>query len=132
MPHVDFYIGATVSAMNVLHILDFHKEWTELGLIAAKDLNVNVCQSPEWYRVDIFPEDFKKNVIVPAYEEHIKWLEPQDPLNRATNGYRAVLNFINNQDLTRNWDRFVEEINKLDKLRNENFWETFPEFKPLL
>ena len=35
VPHVDFYISATVSAMNVLHVLDFHREWTELGLIQA-------------------------------------------------------------------------------------------------
>ena len=67
VPHVDFYVSATVSAMNVLHVLDFHREWVELGLIKAKDFNINICQSPEWYRVDIFPEKFKHEVVIPAY-----------------------------------------------------------------
>jgi sulfatase maturation enzyme AslB (radical SAM superfamily) len=60
VPHVDFYISATVSAMNVLHVLDFHREWVDLGLIDAKDFNINICQSPEWYRIDILPEKFKQ------------------------------------------------------------------------
>jgi len=108
VPHVDFYISATVSAMNVLHVLDLHREWTELGYIQAKDFNVNLCQSPEWYRIDIFPEDFKRDVIVPAYEQHIAWLTPQDSLRRATNGFRSTLNFLNSSDQSHLWPRFVE------------------------
>ena len=127
VPHVDFYINATISAMNVLHVLDFHREWTELGLIKAKDFNVNLCQSPEWYRVDILPEQFKKDVIVPAYKKHIEWLEPQDKLQRATSGYKSLVNLLTAQDASHLLPRFKEEIKKLDNIRNENFWNTFPE-----
>jgi organic radical activating enzyme len=131
VPHVDFYISATVSAMNVLHVLDLHREWTELGYIQAKDFNVNLCQSPEWYRIDIFPEDFKRDVIVPAYEQHIAWLTPQDSLRRATNGFRSTLNFLNSSDQSHLWPRFVEECAKLDRVRQEDFWTTFPELAGL-
>lgn len=133
VPHVDFYVSATVSSMNVLHVLDFHKEWTEQGLIQAKDFNVNICQSPEWYRIDIFPEWFKKEVIEPAYRKHIEWLTPLDPLKRATTGFNSALNLMNNSNSNKeHFNRFIVEIAKLDKIRNENFWETFPEFKELL
>ena len=131
VPHVDFYIGATVSSMNVLHVLDFHKSWTELGLIKAKDFNVNICQSPIWYRADIFPKDFKRDVITPAYEQHIAWLDPQDGLRRATNGFKSMLSFINGNDASEKWPSFIEETKKLDTIRNENFWATFPEFAEL-
>jgi len=131
VPHVDFYVSPTVTAMNVLHVLDFHRSWTEQGLIKAKDFNVNICQSPEWYRVDIFPEQFKREVIIPAYEQHIAWLEPQDNLRRATNGYRSALKFLTSQDQHYHWPRFVEEIEKLDRVRDENFWALFPEFESL-
>ena len=131
VPHVDFYISATISAMNVLHVLDFHREWTELGLINAKDFNVNICQSPEWYRVDIFPEEFKRDVIVPAYEQHIAWLKPQDNLKRATNGIRSTLNLLKSTDQSHLWPRFVEECAKLDAVRQEDFWATFPELASL-
>jgi radical SAM protein with 4Fe4S-binding SPASM domain len=180
VPHVDFYISSTVSSMNVLHVLDFHKEWTNLGLISAKDFNINLCQSPEWYRPNIFPNWFKEQVIKPKYEEHISWLEPQDTLKRATNGYKSLLSFImsNNSDRdveiheheyntlkgsdwptweefqegkasclpainkeiqeftnsikdTKRFSEFEKQIEKLDIVRNENFWEIFPELKVL-
>jgi sulfatase maturation enzyme AslB (radical SAM superfamily) len=131
VPHVDFYISATVSAMNVLHVLDFHREWTELGLIEAKDFNVNICQSPDWYRADILPEKFKREVVIPAYERHIEWLEPQDQLQRATNGFKSALNFILANDRSDLLPRFREEVNKLDDIRNENFWNIFPELNEL-
>jgi radical SAM protein with 4Fe4S-binding SPASM domain len=131
VPHVDFYVSSTVSAMNVLHVLDFHKEWTRLGLVEAKDWNINICQSPEWYRIDVFPEEFKQRVIYPAYKEHIAWIDPQDTLRRATTGYQSLLSLMQGNDGTKHWPRFVEEINLLDNLRNENFWTTFPEFAEL-
>ena len=132
VPHVDFYISSTVSSMNVLHVLKFHRKWVEKGLIKPKDFNVNICQSPEWYRIDLFPTWFKEQVIYPAYEEHIAWLEPQDDLQRATTGFKSLLNMMKANDASEHWPRFVEETTKLDNIRNENFWELFPEFKPLL
>jgi radical SAM protein with 4Fe4S-binding SPASM domain len=131
VPHVDFYVSSTVSSMNVLHVLDFHKEWTRLGLIRAKDWNINICQGPEWYRIDIFPEEFKQNVIYPAYEKHLEWLEPQDNLKRATSGFKSLVNMMKSTSNEKEWNKFKVEIYKLDKLRNENFWELFPEFKDI-
>lgn len=131
VPHVDFYISATVSVMNALHILDFHREWTDLGLIKAQDFNVNILQGPEWYRIDILPEDFKKNVVTPAYEKHIKWLEPQDRLKRATNGFKSLVNFMNSTDNHHEWQKFKKEVYVLDRIRDENFWEVFPELKEI-
>lgn len=129
VPHVDFYIAATISNMNVLHILDFHKEWVDLGLVQPKDFNFNICQGPEWYRIDTLPKSFKENVVKPAYEEHIEWLEPQDKLERATNGYRSAINFMMAEDKSNLWERFLTETKKLDNLRNEDFFNIFPELK---
>lgn len=131
VPHVDFYVSSTVSSMNVLHVLDFHKEWTALGLIKAKDWNINICQGPNWYRTDIFPTWFKEKVIYPAYETHLEWLRPQDDLTRATVGYESMLNLMRATDATQHWNLFRTECAKLDTLRNENFWDTFSELKQL-
>jgi radical SAM protein with 4Fe4S-binding SPASM domain len=178
VPHVDFYVSATVSAMNVLHVLDFHKEWVELDLIKAKDFNVNLCQSPAWYRPNIFPQWFKEQAIIPKYIKHLDWLEPLDSLQRATNGYKSLLNFISTTNaeveiykfdyesfkgedwpswkdflegtrtknsiindeieefikLTKQVNEFKEfkiQVEKLDAIRNENFWKVFPELNEL-
>jgi radical SAM protein with 4Fe4S-binding SPASM domain len=127
VPHVDFYVSATISAMNVLHVLDFHKHWVEEGLINAKDFNVNILQGPEWYRVDIFPEHIKQDIIIPSYKNHIEWLKPLDSLNRATTGFEGVINFMTSVDRSFDWPKFKQEVYVLDRLRKESFWNTFPE-----
>lgn len=131
VPHVDFYISSTVSVMNVLHVLDFHREWCDLGLIRPKDFNVNICQGPEWYRIDVIPEWFKRDVIEPAYRAHLEWLKPQDNLERATNGFESAINFMLAQDNGKYWPRFIIETAKLDTIRNESFWNTFTELAPI-
>lgn len=131
VPHVDFYVSSTVSIMNVLHVLDFHREWVELGLIEAKDWNVNICQSPEWYRIDVLPEKFKNEVVIPAYEKHVAWLEPLDNLNRATTGYKSLINLMKSSDASDKWVLFCNQTSKLDSVRGENFWEVFPELSKL-
>ena len=131
VPHVDFYISATVSTANVLHVLDFHREWTDLGFIQAKDFNVNICQGPEWHRIDILPEQFKREVVEPAYRKHLEWLRPQDKLERATNGFESAINFMMTKDNSQHWDKFVTETAKLDGVRNENFWQVFTELSTL-
>lgn len=131
VPHVDFYISATVSSLNVLHVLDFHKEWSELGYIHPKDFNVNICQDSKWYRTDIFPKWFKDDYLTPAYQKHIEWLEPIDTLKRATTGFKSALNFINAVDNSDEWQRFLDETAKLDNVRNESFWDVCTEYQPL-
>ena len=131
VPHVDFYISATVSTMNALHVLDFHREWSELGLISPKDFNVNICQGPDWYRIDCFPESFKRNVVLPAYHDHIAWLKPKDSLERATSGFTAATKFMMDQDRSAHWNTFLTETEKLDQLRSEDFWSIFDEYRDL-
>lgn len=130
VPHVDFYIAATVSSMNALHVPDFHREWVELGLIKAKDFNINVCQGPEWYRADILPSSIK-NQINSKYEKHLEWLEPQDSLKRATLGYKGLLNFINSKNSENLIPRFLKEVSLLDQTRSEDFFQVFPELLEL-
>ena len=69
--------------------------------------------------------------MIPAYEAHIAWLEPQDPLQRATNGFKSALNFIRANDRSELLPKFREEVIKLDTIRNENFWKVFPELNEL-
>lgn len=130
VPHVDFYISATISSMNALHIPDFHREWTDLGLIKAKDFNVNVCQGPNWYRADILPPSIK-NKLTEKYNQHLEWLVPIDPLKRATSGFKGFINFVNANNAEQLIPKFLNEIKMLDDTRGESFFEVFPELQEI-
>jgi MoaA/NifB/PqqE/SkfB family radical SAM enzyme len=129
-PNVDFYISATVSIYNVLHVCDFHKEWVELGLIKPQDFNINILQSPDDLRIDALPIEIKQQVRQ-RVEQHIAWLEPQDQLARATTGFRAMLTFMESAEQQSLLPKFFEKTFRLDNLRNESFYDTFPELKGL-
>ena len=129
-PNVDFYVSSTVSMLNVLHISDFHREWVESGLLRPMDWNINILQHPGRYRVDVLPQHLKEQARS-KIEEHIEWLKPLDSLTRATTGYQGIINFMQQQDNSSQLPDFFRTNNLIDQVRNENFFEIFPELQDL-
>lgn len=129
-PNVDFYISPTLSILNALHLPDFHKSWVEQGLIQAKDLNINILQDPEFYRIDIASASYKKE-IEEKFNEHILWLEKKDSLQRATVGFKSAINFLKANDKSHLISKFWEKTKQLDEIRNENILTIIPEIDRL-
>jgi radical SAM protein with 4Fe4S-binding SPASM domain len=129
-PAVDFYISATVSILNAWHVPDFHRDWSERGLINPRDFNVNILTDPTHYRLDIAPDNYKKE-IEKKYRAHLAWLTPQDSLRRASNGYESALTFMNATDNTHLIDTFWRKTNELDSIRNEHVLDILPELAAL-
>ena len=129
-PNVDFYISATLSIMNALHLPDFHKSWVKQKLINPQDFNINILQDPEHYRIDIATEAYKKR-IKEKYKRHIKWLDSKDDLQRASTGYKSAINFLDATDNTRLLQKFSEKVAELDMIRKEYILDYIPELKGL-
>lgn len=127
-PNVDFYISPTLSIMNLDHLPDFHRDWTERGLIRAQDLNVNILQDPAYYRVDIVPDHVKKR-MQEKYQEHIEWLRPLDMLNRATVGFESAINFMMATDNSALLPKFWTKTQQLDQIRGECWKNVMPELE---
>lgn len=125
-PNVDFYISPTLSILNALHLPDFHQTWVEKGLIKPQDLNVNILQDPTHLRIDIAPTLYKAK-LTERYQEHINWLKPQDPLNRATVGFESAVNFMLATDNTALIPKFWSKTFELDRIRNESVLTIIPE-----
>jgi radical SAM protein with 4Fe4S-binding SPASM domain len=129
-PNVDFYVSSTLSLYNALHITDFHREWTDLGLVRPQDWNINILQDPPRDRIDALPYQLKLRVKE-KFEKHLEWLEPLDTLSRATQGYKSAINFMMQNDGTDELANFFRTNNRLDKIRNEDFFAIFPELADL-
>ena len=129
-PKVDFYISSTVGLINALHIPDFHRNWVEQGLLQPQDFNFNLLQFPFWQRIDLLPDDYKQKVKE-KYQKHLEWLRPKDKLTRATKGFESGIDYMMRRDNFKHINQFKAGMMKLDKIRNENILETFPELKDL-
>jgi MoaA/NifB/PqqE/SkfB family radical SAM enzyme len=129
-PQVDFYISPTLSIMNAWHLPHFHRTWVDKGLIRPQDLNVNILQDPAHLRIDIAPIKYKQRLRV-AYEEHLAWLRPQDPLNRATVGFESAINFLMATDNSALIPKFWSKTLELDTIRQEQVLHAIPELEAL-
>jgi len=126
-PDIDFYVSSTVSAYNAWHITDFHRSWAEKGYIRAGDWYVNVLLNNPRFRMSVLPQGLREEIKY-KWQKHLKWLEPQDHIGRATEGYRSAMKFLDD-DHTHLLDEFKKFNAEFDELRGDNFAETFPELK---
>jgi MoaA/NifB/PqqE/SkfB family radical SAM enzyme len=126
-PHIDFYVSATTSILNVLHLPEFHRSWVDLNLIRPEDFNIQILFNPEYLRVDKSPLEMKQR-IKEVYTKHLEWLIPRDPVGRAIFGFRSILNYIE-KDSDFDRENFWDKINSLDHYHDTNMFETFPELK---
>ena len=73
----------------------------------------------------------EKKEVINLYNKHIEWLEPQDPLSRATQGFKSAVNYLQNTDNTKLIPEFVKRTDEMDRFRNEGFFAVFPELERL-
>jgi hypothetical protein len=129
-PNVDFYVSSTVSIYNVMHVMDFHREWVERDFIKAADWNINILQGPNRDRIDVLPMAYKEQVKEKILA-HIEWLKPQDTLKRAIVGYESILKYMFDDDKSWLLHEFFSVNDKSDSYRKESFEEVFPEYATL-
>ena len=128
-PHVYFEITPTVSAYNVLNLPDFHKEWIEEGLLQPRAVRINILLDPSYMRLQIL-KPHMKDAVRKRYDEHIDYLKQFDDVGSVINDYKNVLNFLDN-DRTDEIEMFKFKTNRIDRLRDENVFEVFPELGDL-
>jgi organic radical activating enzyme len=130
-PHIDFMISPTLSVMNVWNFTKFHRYMVEQGFIEAKDMNVNILQGPEEYRIDILPLAAKEK-IRQDFEKHIEWLRGKDTIQRATGGFEGAIRFMMANDNSHKLPDFWETVDELDRVRDEKLIDVVPELSELL
>ena len=130
-PHIDFMISPTLSMMNIWNFTRFHRYMVDQGFIGAQDFNLNILQGPQEYRIDMLPADIKQQ-FKQDFEEHIRWLEPRDGIQRATGGFRGAIEFMMATDNSHLLTEFWETVNDLDWSRSESLVSVVPELEAII
>ncbi len=156
-PDVGFLITSTISVFNVLHLPDFHREWTEQGLIAIDQFIPHLLKYPPELNIRVLPPALKKQAEE-KINQHVEWMiayaknhPPKPPsqqlldrvkgrnwtqsesvtghpiLDVAINEFRNSIPFMHSQDDSHLLPKFREMSAALDRLRGENTQEVFPE-----
>ncbi|GLC81964.1 twitch domain-containing radical SAM protein [Lacrimispora brassicae] len=141
-PNISIIIDYTVSAFNILHLPDFHKQMVEDKYIKVDEFYLNVLNEPGFYNIRILPEEIKQ-LAVQKIKEHISWMKAQLPFNHTQDQgtlikrkyfiskWHSCLNYMNGKDWSHLIPQFLEYTNKIDTIRNEHCLDIFPELKPI-
>lgn len=141
-PKVSFAINSTISVFNIQHFPDFHREWTEKGLIFINQITPHLLLHPPYYSIQILPKEIKLRVEE-KINNHIAWIKEYikehpdaidlgvPPVEQLINELKGFLGYMNAKDESRLIPQFKEITTKLDLLRGENTVEVFPELSEL-
>lgn len=142
--HVNFYVSSTISIQNAYHIVPFHHALVDGGYIDGyNSFNVNIVTEPPWLDTRILP-DHHKQKLVELYNTHIDFLSDKNAW-ATKQGFEGLRNHVSseldpNTSSSGNYyprkpeglrKLFKYKMEQLDKIRNENFPEVFPELEDL-
>ena len=119
-----WYIGAclSVSAFNVWDIFETYEHY------AAKGLRMYINTVHDHHGVRVLPNATKEKII-----EKIKNTTSQYDYQDWEKQKSMICNLLTNTSGTNyDWKNFWEEIQMRDKIRNESFEKTFPEYYAIL
>jgi sulfatase maturation enzyme AslB (radical SAM superfamily) len=137
------WLAFTVTAYNVLHMLDFMKwKLTESNFKRINSSNrrpivtYHVAHHPKHLNIRVLPPEFKQEVSH-RYTEFLQWIERGDFTEHVKRHAREIVNgvvsYMQSDDYyPEHWVEFVKYTNNLDKIRQENITDVEPEFKKYL
>lgn len=134
-PEIYFEITPTISIYNVWHFPEFHREWIDKGLLEMDNIRLNLLTKPDELTISVLPLAIRQKLVVhwqtALSELQELALKNNKPCPNILEGYNAVINMLNNTSLEDKRQEFWKYTFSIDKLRQENLFETFPEFEEL-
>lgn len=128
-PHVTFGVTCTVSALNVWHLPDFHRELLEANFVGPEGFVPNILDRPGYLNTRILPTDFKRAVET-RLQAHRSWLRARGH-DEAARRFEAVSQYMYAEDASGRLGAFSDFCLRLDQLRGEDTLSVLPELRPL-
>jgi hypothetical protein len=127
---VKFWVACAVSALNVWHVPDFHRELIELGFIDPADFEINIVYEPAHMSAQVLPATMKGEVCA-RIVEHVRWLEARGHADVARS-FETISRYLLERDASENLPRLREFCQELDRRRGESTLEALPELSPIM
>jgi len=133
-PNVELNLNSVVSIFNYVSYGDFMMYLNQVGIISPKDLYITPYNmvDPLHLAAQALPVEYKAM----GKESLLKVMKQMASLGYSNHQLSMLNKGIEWVESANTWEankaEFREEVLTLDKVRNENFAETFPELKGLL
>jgi radical SAM protein with 4Fe4S-binding SPASM domain len=126
-PNVLLQVSPTVSILNIFHLPELIDTLLSYGLSADRIHLLNILSTPEYFRISILPEEYKKMVKL-QIETHLTGMD--DRTRRVFfPRYETVLKYLEEvpTNIKESQLNFKQIIKLMDSKRGENFHEIVPQ-----
>lgn len=120
LSNITFKIAPTISVYNLHHLPDLYKKCLELKMISPLDFYINILERPNHFNVQIFPQETKRK-ISKEFESFYSWLDSNNIPTQIKYQFQECLDYMNGNDQSKYWGKFIKETEILDELRDESF-----------
>ena len=134
--HIGFRVTPVISLFNALHMPDYIDHMMDLGFASWQISMGNVLINPESYALAMLPDHLKDQVrkTYDKFLEDKKGVYGERTLSDFRHKFESIINYLDaslghqgtHEEMAR---RFIYMTRVLDRVRNENFVETYPELK---
>ncbi len=129
--NIDYFFSPTVSLLNVYTLTDLHQYLFDADLIVGIDsILLNILHGPADLSMLNLPRNIKDDIQL-KIEKHISWIQANGGTERSINQFKSLSDFLDTTlpDVEGNIRTFIQNTRDIDRRRNENFSDTFPEYK---
>ncbi len=124
-------VNVTVSIFNVLHVPDFYRHLVESGLADADRVNLYFLQFPYEFSVTNLTPGLKQQVREQYADFMSFYVSKRNDTGHFANHMQAVINRMDSvQDEL--LQEFRTSIDRIDRLRGEDFRSVFPELSEMV
>tara|TARA_B100000902_G_scaffold127715_1_gene127125 strand:- start:8921 stop:10192 length:1272 start_codon:yes stop_codon:yes gene_type:complete len=128
VPHLKLGIQFSLTVFNAWHMPDFYFECVNELKIGPEEFTINYCHAPEHYRCSVLPPSVKLEVLRKWNEFHTYCV--QNDLHRLAEQIAGAKKLLK-EDYSALLPKFLTYTEKLDRMRKDNFFKTFPEYAAL-
>jgi radical SAM protein with 4Fe4S-binding SPASM domain len=128
---MNVWTSTTVSIFNIFELPKFIDKMYEMGIGYNRMQMNNVLTFPDYYNINILPDELKHNVVI-ALDEHYRKIKDDRYAFNIENYYSAIKKYLYTEpDRPREdlFNEFKRHTEIKDKGRNESFINTFPYYK---
>lgn len=130
-PTFDFYFSPTVGVLNVHHICDMHQYlWNNELMPHSSAISFNMLLNPKHYDCRILPTNLKQEIIN-KISKHELWMKEKEVLPHVVEQFKNLKTYLEQDIDELELLKFLKKTRDLDKIRNESFVTTFPEYADL-
>jgi hypothetical protein len=128
---MNVWTSTTVSIFNIFELPKFVDRMYELGIGMDMMQMNNVLTFPDYYNINILPDELKEDVVK-TLDNHIKKIKDEQNSLHIKNYYEVIKKYLYTETGRPKeviFNDFKRHTEIKDKGRNESFINTFPYYK---